>query len=118
MKVMMLIFESEEDFRHRRREGADAESYWTAWAAYMETVSEKLVGGSGLGGDDTATTVRVRDGARQIQDGPFADSKESLGGYMVFEVDTFDEAMALGAACPAASTGAVELRPLLEMPEE
>ncbi|MEL6184939.1 MAG: YciI family protein [Myxococcota bacterium] len=114
---MMLILETPEDFEHRKQQGPAAAEYWAAWRAYMTAVDEKIVGGSALGGSETATTIRVREGARQIQDGPFTESKEALGGYMVFEVETMDEAMELAAACPAASTGAVELRPLLENPQ-
>ena len=116
MKVMMLILETPEDFEHRKQQGPAAAAYWAAWKAYMETVADKTVGGSALAGNDAATTIRVRSGERQIQDGPFAESKEALGGYMVFEVDSIDEAMELAAACPAASTGAVEIRPVMETP--
>ena len=110
MKFLMQILETEEDFAHRRRQGAEAEAYWTAWAAYMAVVAEKRVEGYALAGDGEATTIRVRDGERQIQDGPYAESRESLGGYMIFEVDSLEEAMELAAACPAASSGAVEVR--------
>ncbi|MEM6931054.1 MAG: YciI family protein, partial [Myxococcota bacterium] len=73
------------------------------------------VGGNVLPDGSQATTIRVRGGERQIQDGPWADSKESLGGYMIFEVDTLDEAIELASTCPAAASGAVELRPIVPM---
>lgn len=114
MKVMMLILETPEDFANR--EGPAGQAYFDAWASYSRAVADKTVGGNVLAGPETACTLRVRDGQRQIQDGPFADSKEALGGYMLFEVATFDEAVELAASCPAAASGAVELRPVPAMP--
>ncbi len=114
MKVMMLILETPDEFS-KRAPGPAAQAYWQEWQDYSAAVGKKVVGGNVLAGADTAATVRVRDGRRLVQDGPFADSKEALGGYMVFEVETFEEAVELASACPAAATGAVELRPVLEM---
>lgn len=115
MKVMMLILESAEDFEHRNAEGPAAAAYWNEWKAYSAAVNDKVVGGNVLDRESTAATIRVRGGERQVQDGPFAESKEALGGYMIFEVDTFDEAVELASSCPAAATGAVELRPIVPM---
>ena len=70
-------------------------------------------GGNALHAAATATTVRVRDGQRDLHDGPYADSKEELGGYFIIEVDTLDEALLWAARNPAASSGAVEVRPVL-----
>lgn len=114
MKVMMLILETPEDFAHRK-EAPAASEYWAQWKAYSAAVNDKVVGGNILDAADKAATLRMRDGERQIQDGPYADSKESLGGYMIFEVETFDEALELASTCPAAATGAVELRPIVTM---
>lgn len=114
MKVMMLILESPEDFAHRDG-GPAGQAYWASWQAYSAAVNDKTVGGNILAHGKTATTLRVRDGGRVIQDGPYADSKESLGGYMIFEVESMDEALELAASCPAAVTGAVELRPIVDM---
>ncbi|MEM6955945.1 MAG: YciI family protein [Myxococcota bacterium] len=114
MKVMMLILETPEEF-DKREPGPAAQAYWDAWKSYSGAVGDKVVGGNILGLASTAATLRVRNGERQIQDGPYADSKEALGGYMIFEVDKFDDAIELAAGCPAAATGAVELRPIVEM---
>lgn len=114
MKVMMLILETPEDFAQRGGEPA-ANAYWQKWQAYSQAVNDKLVGGNVLDAADRAATLRVRGGERQIQDGPYADSKEALGGYMVFEVDTFEEAVELASTCPAAASGCVELRPIVEL---
>ena len=68
-----------------------------------------------LQGRETATTRRVRDGMRQVQDGPFADTKEQLRGYFVIDVPTLDDALARSARSPTAATGTVEIRPVLAM---
>lgn len=114
MKVMMLIMETPEDFANRN--GPAGQQYFDAWKSYSGAVAEKVVGGNVLAGKETATTLRVRSGKRQVQDGPFADSKEALGGYMIFEVETMEEALELASSCPAAASGAVELRPIVAMP--
>ncbi|MEO1233842.1 MAG: YciI family protein [Myxococcota bacterium] len=110
---MMLILESPEDFDSRS--GPAAEAYWGKWRAYSGAVNDKVVGGNILSGGSQATTLRRRNGERMVQDGPYADSKEALGGYMIFEVASMDEALELASSCPAAETGAVELRPIIEM---
>ena len=74
-----------------------------------------MVGGSALQPPAVATTVRQRDGKRQVQDGPYAETKEQLGGYYEIEVADLDTALDWAARCPAASTGAVEVRPNLSM---
>lgn len=118
MKVMMLILENDEDFAHRSAQTPAAAAYWDSWKTYSAAVNDKTVGGNILGDSKTATTLRIRKGERMVQDGPFADSKESLGGYMIFEVDNMEQAMELASTCPAASTGAVELRPIVPMQED
>lgn len=112
MKVMMLILETPADFANRGG-GPAAQAYWSQWQAFSAAVNDKVVGGNVLAGGAEAVTVRLRDGERQVQDGPFADSKEALGGYMILEVASMEEALEIAAACPAAATGAVELRPIV-----
>jgi hypothetical protein len=65
----------------------------------------------------TATSVRVRDGKKQITDGPFAETTEQLGGYYIIDVDNLDEAIAIAARLPPAKKGTVEIRPLFSLPE-
>ncbi len=72
-----------------------------------------LVDGAELAADDDATTVRVRDGETLVTDGPFAESKEALGGYFLLECGSFDEALDWAARIPGAEHGAVEVRPVL-----
>ena len=69
-------------------------------------------GGGRLHPSDTATSVRVRDGAALVTDGPFAETKEQLGGYLVVEAETVDEALEWAARVPTARWGTVEVRPL------
>jgi hypothetical protein len=95
------------------------EAWQTAMAPYVPYMqylhaSGKYVDGAPLDGVHTATTVRVRDGKRVITDGPFAETKEWLAGYVVVECDTLDEAIELAARCPATADGCVEIRPLLD----
>jgi hypothetical protein len=71
------------------------------------------VKGDGLQGPMLATTLRVIDGKRHVQDGPFADTKEQLGGYFVIEVPDLDAALDWAAKAPCALTGSVEVRPVL-----
>lgn len=86
-----------------------------AWGAYTKALMEAgaMRGGNALKGAFTATVVRVRDGRREIHDGPYADSREQLGGYFIIEAVDLDEALQWAARNPAASSGAVEVRPIL-----
>ncbi|MET0421678.1 MAG: YciI family protein [Acidimicrobiia bacterium] len=71
--------------------------------------------GNGLQPPDTATTVRVRDGETLTTDGPFVDTKEALNGYLIYDADDLDAAIALAAMIPAARLGgAIEIRPIME----
>jgi hypothetical protein len=73
--------------------------------------SGELVDGAELAPTSSATTVRVRDDETILSDGPFAETKEALGGYFILDCQSFDDAVALAARIPAASRGAVEVRP-------
>ena len=85
-----------------------------AWEAYTQMLVGAGVtrGGNGLHPSDTATTVKQRGDKTTVQDGPFIDSKDQLGGYYVIETDTLDEALEYAAKSPAAVSGAVEVRPV------
>ena len=78
----------------------------------------KVLGGAELATTRDATTVRVRNDETLVTDGPYAEVKEALGGYYVFEVDTMNEALDLAAKIPGAEHGAVEVRPLYVDPAE
>ena len=116
MQYALLIYETPEDFARRQSEdkaGDDAE-HIAAWRAYYKAVVESgtYVGGEPLRAPDTGTTVRLRQGKRQIQDGPYANTKEQLAGFMIFELPSLDAALEWAARCPASSYAAVEVRPL------
>ena len=113
MKYMMLIYETEADFAARTNE--KKETFWSAWRAYHKALVDAgvLVGGNALQPTSTATTVRLQGGKHQVQDGPYPDTKEQLGGFLIVEVPSLDAAIDWAARCPAAATGAVEIRPVL-----
>jgi hypothetical protein len=112
MQFALLIYESREAFATRSND--DTDSYLGAWRAYHKALVEAgiFVGGDPLQVPETGTTVRLKDGKRRVQDGPFADTKEQLGGFTILELPSLDEALDWAARCPAASAGAVEVRPL------
>ena len=87
-----------------------------AFVAYVEALRSAgvLVAGDRLKPTDTATTVRVVDGKTQVLDGPYADTKEQLGGYFVIDVPDIDAALSWAARCPGAARGALEVRPIWE----
>ena len=90
-----------------------------AYAAYTEALrkADALRGGNRLQPSSTATTVRLKDGKSQVLDGPYADSKEQLGGYFLIEAPDIDAALSWAARCPGASHGAVEVRPIWDTPK-
>jgi hypothetical protein len=112
MQFALLIYESPEAFAARN--GSETDPYLGAWRAYHKAIVEAgiFVGGDPLQAPDTATTVRLKEGKRRVQDGPFADAKEQLGGFTILELPSLDAALDWAARCPAASVGAVEVRPL------
>jgi len=112
MQFALLIYESPKAFAARNSDETDP--YLAAWRAYYKALVEAdiYVGGDPLQAPETATTVRLKDGKRRVQDGPFADTKEQLGGFTILELPSLDAALDWAARCPAASIGAVEVRPL------
>jgi hypothetical protein len=78
---------------------------------------EKLRGGEELQSVATATTVRIRDDETLVSDGPFAETKESLGGFFLVDAESLDEAIEWAARIPAARTGTVEVRPVVDHSE-
>jgi hypothetical protein len=116
MKYTILVYENESDFS-ARADGARKDAYWGAYKAYTQALTEAgvMAGGAGLQPPPTATTVRQRNGKRQVQDGPFAEAKEQVGGFYVVDVPNLDKALEWAARCPAASSAGVEVRPNLSM---
>ena len=114
MRYAMLVYETEAGVKGR----SDPE-YQAAYKAYIKAIYEGgvAVGGSGLQDTATATTYRLVDGKRQIQDGPFPDTKEQLAGFFLIDVPDLDKALEWAARCPSTAMGGiVEIRPALEQP--
>lgn len=116
MQYMMLIFEDEAVMK-RGAEEKGFEAYMAPWFKYTTDMREAgvLVSGEPLEEAKLATTLSVRDGKRQVQDGPFLATKEQLGGFYILEVSNLDEAMAWAERCPSADTGFLELRPIANL---
>lgn len=118
MRYVMLIYESPADFESRRDfesgGGAAGESYAAAWRAYHRALVEAGAhgGGAPLKDPDTGTTVRMKDDRLYVQDGPFAETKDQLGGFVILDVPSLDDALEWAARCPVAATGTVEVRPM------
>jgi hypothetical protein len=95
---------------------AEQEHWLGAYKAYMEAMTKAgvLRSSSGLKPSSSATTVRVMDGKTQVLDGPYADSKEQLGGFHIIEAPDLDAAISWAARSPTATHGIVEVRPLWE----
>lgn len=119
MNYTFLIYESEEGFALRTDANqAKRNAYWSAWPAYVEALrnASVFVDGAGLEPPHTATTLRATGGAQQVQDGPFADTKEQLGGYFIIDVPDLDSALEWAARIPAAPGSVIEVRPNLVPP--
>ncbi len=114
MQFMLMFYESPEDMA---AQAARAATHTAAWAAYVTAVQQSGIarGGEGLQPPGTATTLRIRGDRRQVQDGPFADTKEQLGGFFIIDVPDLDTALEWAARAPCAATGGVEVRPTLVM---
>jgi hypothetical protein len=95
---------------------ADMEHWLGAYIAYVEAMEKAgvLKNSTGLHPTSAATTVRVANGKTQVLDGPYADSKEQLGGFHIIDVADLDAALSWAARCPTALHGVVEVRPLRE----
>ena len=112
MQYMLLIYGNEANAATADR--ATVERISPAYAAYTEAMQKArvMVGGGRLRPTSSATTVRTPDGKPQVLDGPYAETKEQLGGYYIVDVPDLDAAISWATRCPAASHGAVEVRPI------
>ncbi len=110
MQYMLLIY-SQED-------GPDDPEVMRRYGAFTQEVREagKMVAGDRLEPSTAATTVRIRNGETLTTDGPFAETKDVLGGYYLLECESLDEALAYAERIPAAEHGAVEVRPIAPVP--
>jgi hypothetical protein len=110
---MLLIYGPTEGGRPAPEEMADRMEEWMAYTQSLEDAGVRVADHQ-LQGLETATTVRVRDGETQVIDGPFATTKEYLGGYYLIECDDLDTALAHAVRCPIVRYGSVEVRPVVE----
>ena len=115
MQYLMLIYSQEAQFASMTPQDMAAMS--AEFGKYTEEITKagKYRGGNRLAPTASATTVRVRDGKRVTTDGPFAETKEQLGGYYLIDANDLDEAIALAAKIPSARFGLIEVRPIVEM---
>jgi hypothetical protein len=114
MRYLLLIYQDEVAHSQWSQEQLAAE--FQAFNEFTESVSKSgvLQGGEPLLPTNTATTVRVRNGKTVTTDGPFAETKEQLGGYYLLNCKDLDEAIAMAARIPAATDGSIEIRPVME----
>jgi hypothetical protein len=114
MKYVLTIYTDEQAWADQTPD--DVKAMMDAYGEFGQAVEEAgvIVTGDGLQPTSTATTVRVRDGERLLTDGPFAETKEQLGGFYVLECKDLDEAIKWAAKIPGAQTGSVEVRPVMD----
>jgi hypothetical protein len=113
MKYMLLIFSDPAAYA----DPAAGEKIFGEYNAFTNSIIEsgELVSGDPLQGPDTATAVRVRGGSVSTTDGPFVETKEYLAGYYLVDVKDLDRAIELASQIPDAHTGAIEVRPVMDM---
>lgn len=114
MEYVLIFHEPASEF-NKRTNADEGPAYWGAWKAYIGAMAAAGVmkHGNGLQSPDSSTNVRMRGGKRDVQDGPYADSKELLGGYVAIEVEDHETALQWASRSPAAESGTVEVRPIL-----
>src|ERR1700733_3088425 len=113
MKYMLLIYQDENGLSESERSACYQES-----AQYAVELSKRkqYLGAGPLHPTSTATSVRVRDNKRVVTDGPFAETREQLGGYFLIDARDLDEAIVIAGQVPAGRRGTVEIRPVVEIP--
>jgi hypothetical protein len=118
MQYMLLIYDDEAVWRSMP--DAERDAVMGEYFAYTESLKAagKYVAGDALQPTETAKSVRVRDGDVKTTDGPFAETKEVLGGYYLVDVDSEDEALEWAAKIPSARFGTIEVRPVVVFPVE
>ncbi len=116
MQYLLTLYSEEAGWSRMTRSAQ--EQAVAAYGAYTEALKKAgvYVGSNRLQSVSTATTVRVADGKSQVLNGPYAESREQLGGYYLIDVADADAALAWAARCPGASHGVVEVRPVWVMP--
>ena len=118
MRYLLLIYGDEKQWAELSP--ADQQAEYEAYDAFGKWLAEKgwMRGADALQGTATATSVRLREGKVLTTDGPFAETKEQLGGYYQIECENLDQAIEAAAKIPAARGGTIEVRPIMEFPAE
>jgi hypothetical protein len=115
MRYALLIYASEQEWANQSEEESQAQ--FQEYMAFSKDIVDRGIyqSGEALQATATATTVRVRDGETLTTDGPFAETKEQLGGYYVVEAKDLDEAIEIAARIPDVRRGSIEVRPVMEI---
>ena len=113
MQYLLLIYRSEAELT--KMTAVDRKQMTAEYGTFTQSIvqSGHFKAGDGLQPSTTATTVRVRDGKMLTTDGPFAETREQLGGYYLVEAKDLDAALAVAARIPGAKTGSIEVRPVM-----
>src|SRR5512147_2469373 len=116
MQYILLIYESEAENKGRPPE--ESQRIFGEYMAFTGSIKESghLRAGEPLESASTATTVRVKAGKTVRTDGPFAETREQLGGFYIVEAKDLDEAVGFAARIPGAKTGSIEVRPIMKLP--
>ena len=112
MQYMLLVYLAEQALNETEREQCYAES---TELTHQLAASGHYLAAAPLHPTSTATSIRVREGKPMITDGPFAETREELGGYFLVEAADLDEALSIAARIPAARFGTIEVRPVVEL---
>jgi hypothetical protein len=112
MQFLLLIYEAEKRFSSLGQ--ADFARELQEYTAFGKEFAGSIQGGNALQPTPEAKTVRVRDGKPMVTDGPFAETKEQLGGYYLVEANDINAALAIGAKIPGARFGSIEVRPIMK----
>jgi hypothetical protein len=117
MKFMLLLWGDESQWADMSEE--EAASEMARWEEYTNqlTAAGAMVSGEGLQASATSKTLRIENGERIVTDGPFAETKEQLGGFYVIECESFDDALEWAAKVPSAERGSTEIRPVVAYEE-
>jgi hypothetical protein len=113
MQYLLLIYNTEQNWTGLN--DADRGNLMTDYREFTESIAKSghYKGGAALQPTSTATMVRVRDGKRTTTDGPFAETREQLGGFYLVDAKDLDEAIAIAERIPGAKTGGIEIRPIM-----
>jgi hypothetical protein len=116
MQYMLLIYENEQIFGGPDKMGPIMADLGPRHFAFSHELGETMRAGAGLKGTEAATTVRTTSGKQTIHDGPFAETREQLGGFYLVDAEDLDAAIAIAKKVPLGKDGAIEVRPVLPMP--